>query len=341
MEIFVVYLTLFVSALVAQFSEQHRWLPYRTGDPGLDNLLDKALRYGPNVLLVAINLGLLGIVALALFNQLAKALLPEQMEPQALATNWVGVAIACLLTSGLAFLPLIPLVRRGLARLLPIDPGSFVHTTALAFAVYQIGLSLGQLALIGNLESLLDAEVTLTIWDVLLSGLPLILFALAGVGLFVRRRGRSTLKRLGLHRPTWQQLIVAAGFTAALLFFDLFVNLFWDSVDPAGYELMNQVSENLFGDLVTVGGAVALGLSAGISEELLFRGAVQPRLGLILTTVLFAIGHLQYGLTLATLEIFVIGLVLGLMRTWTNTTVCILIHAGYNTLGVLLGMLQS
>jgi membrane protease YdiL (CAAX protease family) len=96
--------------------------------------------------------------------------------------------------------------------------------------------------------------------------------------------------------------------------------------------------ETLFGGLSTVAGAFALGLSAGISEELLFRGAVQPRLGLLLTTFLFAIGHLQYGLTVATFEVFLIGLVLGLVRKRSNTTVCIIIHASYNTLGTLLGM---
>ena len=62
-----------------------------------------------------------------------------------------------------------------------------VHMTALAFAVYQIGLNLAQMALIGDLESLADAELALTIWDVLLSGLPLLLFAMIGVGLFTRQ----------------------------------------------------------------------------------------------------------------------------------------------------------
>ena len=90
----------------------------------------------------------------------------------------------------------------------------------------------------------------------------------------------------------------------------------------------------------SVGGAIALGLSAGISEELLFRGAVQPRLGLLLTTILFTIGHLQYGLTLATLQVFVIGLVFGLMRKRTKgIVVCMVSHATYNMVGTLLGML--
>jgi membrane protease YdiL (CAAX protease family) len=82
-----------------------------------------------------------------------------------------------------------------------------------------------------------------------------------------------------------------------------------------------------------------VGLSAGISEELLFRGAVQPRLGLVVTAFLFAVAHLQYGLSLATVEILIIGLVLGLVRQRTSTTICMIIHASYNTVGTLLEML--
>jgi membrane protease YdiL (CAAX protease family) len=215
-----------------------------------------------------------------------------------------------------------------------------VHTTALAFAVYQLGLSLGQLALVGDLEAFADTELALTIWDVLLSGVPLVLFALLGVGLLMRRDGRATLERLKLRRPSWRQLIAAVGVTVLFLAIDLGMGLAWQELDPGGYDLLERITENVFGGLATVGGALALGLSAGVSEELLFRGAVQPRLGLLLTTALFAIGHLQYGLTVATLEMFVLGLALGLMRNWTNTTVCILIHAGYDSVGVLLGMLS-
>jgi membrane protease YdiL (CAAX protease family) len=213
-----------------------------------------------------------------------------------------------------------------------------VHMTALVFAIYQIGLSLGQIALIGGPQTLIQSQMALTIWDVILSGIPLALLALAGVGLLIRRDGRNTLERLGLRGLTLKQLLLAAGVTAFLLGLDFLVNWAWQAVDPTNFDLLQKVSDNLFGGLATVGGAIVLGLSAGISEELLFRGAVQPRLGLLLTAILFAIGHLQYGLSIATLEVFVIGLVLGLVRKRTHTTVCILIHAAYNTLGMLLGM---
>jgi membrane protease YdiL (CAAX protease family) len=339
METLLLFLPFLVPVVVANLADRHRRSRYTSRDPRLNTLIDVGLRYLPSSLLMAINVGVLGIAALALLNELAKALMPDLVDAQAMTANWWGVAAACLLTSLLAFLPLFPAVRRWLAHRLPIDPDSPVHTTALVFAVYQIGLSLGQMALIGNLENLTDAELALTIWDVLLTGVPLALFALVGVGLFIRRDGRNTLERLGLRRPTAKQLLAAVGITVVLLGFDFCLNLIWEGVAPASYDLLERVTENLFGNLATVGGAIALGLSAGISEELLFRGAVQPRLGLLLASILFAIGHMQYGLTLATLEVFVIGLVLGLIRNRTSTTLCIVIHASYNTAGVLLGML--
>lgn len=339
MDQLLLFLPFLVPVIVANFSERHRISPYNAQDPRTGTILDVALRYLPHTLLAVINLGLVGLAGLSLLNALAQLLLPEMVEPVALDVNWFAVALACLLTCLLASLPLIPHIRRWLARWLPIDPNSLVHMTALSFAVYQIGLSLGQMALIGDLENLIQAELALTVWDVLLSGIPFLLFALAGVGLLIRRDGRSTWGRLGLFRPNWRQLLAGAGITILLLAFDFFVNWAWQELDPTSYDLLERVSENIFGQLATVAGALALGVSAGISEELLFRGAVQPRMGLLLTAVLFAVGHLQYGLTVATLEVFVIGLVLGLVRNRSNTTICILVHAAYNTVGTLLGML--
>jgi membrane protease YdiL (CAAX protease family) len=318
-----IYLPFLAPVVVAQFGERQRWARYVT--------------YG---LLISINLGLLAFVALALLNQLAKNVAPQTLNPVAMRANWTAVAIACLLTSMVAFVPLIPRVRQWLARRMPIDPSSMVHMTALTFAVYQIGLNLGQMALIGDLENLITDDLVLTIWDVILSGVPMVLFALVGVGLFIRRDAGNALDRLGLHRPTWKHLVLAMGTIVLLTGINYGINLMWEALDPDSYNLLNEVTEHLFGNLTTIAGALVLGLSAGISEELLFRGAVQPRLGILLATVLFAVGHLQYGLTVAMLQIFAIGLILGLVRKWTNTTTSIIIHAGYNMLIVLFGLIQ-
>ena len=340
MEQLLIFLPFLVPVIVANYAERHRRSPYTLGSPGASRNLDLALRYLPYGLLIAINVGLLGLSVLALFNALALMVMPELAEPGVQAGGWLGMSAASFLTALVAFLPLVPQIRRWLARWLPIDADSLVHMTALAFAVYQIGLSLGQMALIGDLELLANSEDILTIWDVILSGVPFVIFALAGVGFFIRRQGPGTWERLGLRRPTWKQLFAAVGIAGLMLGFDFLVSWVWQGIDPTGYDLLEKVNENLFGGLATVGGAIALGLSAGISEELLFRGAVQPRLGLLLTTLLFAIGHLQYGLTLATLQVFVIGLVLGLMRKRTgNVVVCMVSHATYNMVGTLLGMM--
>ncbi len=293
-------------------------------------------------LLILADLALLGSSALALLGAAMQVLDPEIASAAGLEFNLWGLTAVLFGTGLLAALPLIPAVRRGLARILPIDPASIVHMTALAFAVYEVGLTLGQMALIGDLSNLAEAEMSLTIWDVLLSGLPLLLLALAGVGLFVRRSGVQVMERLGLSLdpPSWKHLLLAVALVALLLAFDYGVNAAWSALDPAGYQALSDVTDQLFGGLMSVGGAIVLGLSAGISEELLFRGALQPKLGLVLSAALFAVGHLQYGFTVAMLEVFVIGLVLGLVRKRANTTTAILIHAGYNAAGVLLGLLK-
>ncbi len=340
MELILIYLVFLIPILVANLADRHRRQPYQVSDPQLNSLLDQALRYLPHTSLAAINVALLGVSGLAVLNALASVLMPEEMAQQSsLNPNWLLLAVAAFLTALVGVLPLFKGVRRWVARWLDIDAGSRVHMTALAFAIYQIGLSLGQMGLIGSPENLAEAGVSLTVWDVLFSGLPLLIFALAGVGLWIRRNGRQVLERLGLRAVTWRQLLVAAGIVLLLLGLDFAVNQLWQEVDPFGYDVMERVMNTLFGGLVTLVGALVLGLSAGISEELLFRGAVQPRLGLVLAAILFTIGHLQYGLTAATLEVFIIGLVLGLVRSRANTTLCIIIHAAYNMVGILLEML--
>ena len=50
----------------------------------------------------------------------------------------------------------------------------------------------------------------------------------------------------------------------------------------------------------------------------------------------YQIVHAHYGLSPAMVEVFVVGLVLGLVRLQTNTTTCLVVHAGYNFLNLLL-----
>ena len=75
--------------------------------------------------------------------------------------------------------------------------------------------------------------------------------------------------------------------------------------------------------------------------EFLFRGAIQPKFGIVLTTALFTAAHVQYGLTPATLQIVIMSLLLGWLRRRHNTSVCILLHFLYDALALVVMPLLS
>jgi len=291
---------------------------------------NKGLRFLTYALLVLLDLALLGGGLLAMIVPLLTA---DLSLPPA---NYGGLAFILGLTAVLGALPLIPAVRRGLAHRLEIEPTSCVHTTALVFAVYFAGLTLAQLALIGDLSKLTSVEARLSVLDMLATTFPLALMALAGVGFLMRRDLRATLERIGLRRMTAGQWGLVILVILLFLAFDYTVLWVWQQLWPGSHALVGDITTNLFSDLAKPLAALAVGLSAGIGEELLFRGALQPRFGLVLTSLLFAIGHAHYGLSLAMVEIFVVGLVLGLVRLRTNTTTCLVIHAGYDFVNLLL-----
>ena len=160
-----------------------------------------------------------------------------------------------------------------------------------------------------------------------------VLVALAGVGFLVRRDTPATLERLGLDRiPSRHLLWIVVG--VPLLF----------GVNAAGEWLQQRWFPALWSADRHVNEAIAqaldrraifvVGISAGIGEEIVMRGALQPRLGLVPTSLLFAALHVQYSwFGMAT--IFVFGMLLGTIRQRTNTTVVMAVHAIYDVLALL------
>jgi membrane protease YdiL (CAAX protease family) len=294
---------------------------------GDENKVPRFLTYA---LLMLLDLALLGGGLLAMIVPLLTASRP--LPP----TNYGWLAVTLGLTAVLGALPLIPAIRRGLARWLEIEPTSCVHTTALAFAVYFVGLTLAQMALIGDLSMLTSVEVRQSVLDMVATTLPLALMALVGVGFLMRRDFRATLERLGLRWMTARQWGLVLLVILLFLAFDYTVLWVWQQLWPASHALVGDITANLFSDLVGPLAALAVSLSAGIGEEVLFRGALQPRFGLVLTSLLFAVGHAHYGLSPAMVEVFIVSLVLGLVRLRTNTTTCLVVHAGYDFLDLLL-----
>lgn len=269
---------------------------------------------------------------------LAMSAAPMPGLPAESAAAFATLFRAVGLTGLLAFVPMIPAVRRLLARWLPFDPNSVVTTAALVYAVYLVGTGLGQQPLLSDpavLESLGGASVGIAaLWA---QSIGMVLIAVSGVGIFTRRTLRETADRLALKVPTWRQIGFGLLVTAGLLAFQIVFSLVWQAVDPQGMEQINDAGNLLLGDLTgSLLGAFTIGMAAALGEEMIFRGAMLLPFRLGLTSVLFTIIHSQYGLSPVTLLILVIGVVLGLVRYRTNLTIAILVHFAYNFSSVLL-----
>ena len=88
-------------------------------------------------------------------------------------------------------------------------------------------------------------------------------------------------------------------------------------------------------------GILIVGLSAGIGEELLTRGLLQPRLGWLLPNLAFAAAHaFQYGAD-RIVVVFVIGCVQAYVRDRWNTTAAIITHATYDIVLLVIALVAT
>jgi len=160
-----------------------------------------------------------------------------------------------------------------------------------------------------------------------------IAIALAGVGWLVRRRWPETLERLGMGALRLPHVgIVLAGLVGAIAI-NAGMETLQRNVFPDLWRQDQEVTQLIAGEM-TVATALLLGLSAGFGEEIALRGALQPRLGVVLTSLFFACGHVQYS-WFGMLTIALLGIMLGLVRQRTNTTVAIAVHMLYDVFAVL------
>lgn len=262
------------------------------------------------------------VVPASLLAQLQPDLAPRLPNQIAYGGVVVGIALWDMLAC------LRPL-RRRLARWIPLDPASPVHTLALVMSGLLAGSTILTLTQ-GGLEGLAETAVSTPLADFIFQQLLFVLLAFLGVGLLVRRRLPALFKRLGLERPSWVQIRFGLRWIVILVFVQWAVGMIWALTNPDQSELVEGISNVLLGNFDTVGEWLAVALGAGVGEEVLFRGALQPVFGLWFTSIIFAIAHIQYGLTVASILIFAISLTLGYIRRRTNTTIAVFVHAGYD-----------
>jgi len=225
----------------------------------------------------------------------------------------------------------------GLRRLRPGRP-----ITWLALSLYFRGLAANLTPSTATATVAATVGTPQTTSDLILGGLPFAVIAVAAVGPGVRRDPPAALERLGVLplRPPWWLIGMAVGLVLVPLGAPI-VDFLTGHLTPADCQVQQQqVAQSLQGVDRTALEQFGIAVSAGVSEELLFRGALQPRIGILLSSVLWASFHLQYtchGLPSASnLYILLLGLVFGSLRKWSGVLAAIAAHVAYDAT-ILLG----
>jgi hypothetical protein len=309
-----------IFALAASWDMRDR---ARTGDPTADLLLEPgAIGHLMRALLPAAlpALGALCYGGLAVWTQ-SRPPSPEHT----LAFQWMlGASLVCAAM-------MFPPVSQWFASLL-VKPPANSHTARLTASIAMMALLLPVPArlLFGEMMEVIsgDGQPLLSLGGLISQLAGEVAIALAAVGLWVSRTPRETWARLGLGRMGGRDWLVAAVGLAVLLV----LNVVLESAQKAWFpELAKQdqaMIELMTRDL-SLATVLVLGVSAGVGEELLMRGALQPRTGIVWASVIFAVAHVQYtwfGIAFVAM----VGIGLGLIRLKSNTTTAIVVHGLYD-----------
>ena len=93
----------------------------------------------------------------------------------------------------------------------------------------------------------------------------------------------------------------------------------WTRFWPSGEEVSRSLGEAI-GDLRPME-CILLALASGFAEEMVFRGALQPEVGVLWASILFGLAHLvpRWPLILWTAFAVAVGAVFGLVFEWTGS----------------------
>jgi membrane protease YdiL (CAAX protease family) len=258
--------------------------------------------------------------------------------------------VALLVAGGLIFVSFVlaavlagtggwyPLGRAFGARL---EPRETAHAQGLVGLLFAIVASIVPLIVLGGRAPLLllvehDESFTLgnrtptgQILDLYYTLAWTIPLAILAAGAPVRRTLRAAFGRLGLLRLGWRDppILAAVALGLVLLAFavDGALARIWEQ---AGWPRTDaDLVERLFGATISPAGAVGVAVSAGVGEELIARGLLQPRFGWFLPNLAFAMAHaFQYGPD-GVLSVFLTGAALAWVRARWNTTAAAFTHS--------------
>jgi membrane protease YdiL (CAAX protease family) len=238
--------------------------------------------------------------------------------------------LAALVVAAVTLVLLPARLRALLLRPLGLEPSSAVHVVTVAAIVLTV---LSSIVLFVELQDEPSASIPFHPTDSLISVATDVALALAGVGFLLSRDVNAVLARLDL-RPI--RLPQVGWAVATALAFNIVVGVMeWTErlVLPSLHALEDRFDYDFIG-IPPLLGAALVSLAAGVGEEILFRGALQPRIGIGLSAALFAILHVQYQIP-GILMIFVVGVALGFVKQRTSTTFTIVVHVFYDLIAFL------
>lgn len=291
---------------------------------------------------------IIGLPVLMIFlgtNVLLAAVAPSQLNYNITRVEAMAYAIFAVIFAGIAWYVIHKRSLRGwLSRFLfrggSYDPDRPIHTVAVVVALFMIVYTGASYILLGGLDGIAEAlaESQPGLVDIGSVALRFVVAAFIGVGIFLYRDINTTLDRLGLSQPTLKQIMVGLGVGFVAFGLMVIASIVWTMLSsPESISSVNDTSTQLiaaYGDTLLM--AFLFAFLSGFSEELLFRGAVQPVFGLVPTSVLFALMHVQYWFTPAILIIFLVGMLFGWLRRRYSTTAAITAHVLYNFLPFIL-----
>jgi membrane protease YdiL (CAAX protease family) len=268
------------------------------------------------------------LALLGLGDMLGLPLLSSALSAQSRFGLEAGLVVTAAAAAGFLIRP----IRQDVSAILSIDPDNPVHTMALVLATVLLGVDVS-LIVFTDVLAVDSAQPPQTILDLLEGEVPFLLAGIVGVGIFIRRNVPGGATRLGLVRPAWWHVALALACTGVFVAIAQGSGVLGQMLSPTEAQRVAATSDHLFGQLISnPAGVVAIAVIPGVCEEILFRGAIQPRLGVIVTALLFTSVHTQYALSFATLAFFVLAIGLGLLRKYTNTTASATCHVAYNLL---------
>lgn len=340
------FLLLILIALAANTAEHARSL-------GRERLLPLFVAYGSTT---AVHLALFGSGILLQFvgvaqrsnafdlAQLEALAAQAGVDAQALQTllqetNFTLIGFGLWMPSLVGLLLLLEPVRRLVGRALPrIEPANTLHAVALSLSTLVLTNLLLTLGV--GLESLTDSLATgefsstllTTAW---LQNVLILLLSVIGVGWLTRCSLDAAMERLKIAYLSKRQFLIGVGSGLGMIVLIAGLVALGQALGANTAEV-DELSEALYGPFFqSIGGILTVGVAAAIGEETLFRGALQPRFGRLLTALLFGLLHGNYGLSVITLGIVIVGYLLGVLRDRFNTTTAMVAHGTFNTIQAL------